>query len=71
MSEERTIALRGESITLAQAVKAAGLAESGGQAKMLVREGTYTVNGEAETRPGRQLRAGDKFRAGDEEWVVR
>src|SRR5947208_952617 len=52
------LTLRGESITLAQAVKAAGLADSGGQAKHLVRGGTVTVNGAVETRPGRQLAAG-------------
>ena len=68
----QTISLRGEYITLAQAVKAAGLADSGGQAKQLVRGGTVTVNGETETRPGRKLRAGDSFDVvGGPKWVVR
>ena len=58
---ERTIALRGDHITLAQAVKVVGLADTGGQAKLLVREGTFTVNGEAATQPGRKLRVGDRF----------
>lgn len=66
-----TLPLRGEHITLAQAVKAAGLAETGGQAKVLVREGDVTVNGTAEARPGRKLVAGDRFRVGDgDEWTV-
>jgi ribosome-associated protein len=66
-----TIPLRGEHITLGQAVKAAGLADSGGQAKRLVRGGTVTVNREVETRPGRKLRAGDCFGVmGGPEWVV-
>jgi ribosome-associated protein len=66
-----TIVLRGESITLAQAVKAAGLADSGGQAKHLVRGGTVLVNGQVETQPGRQLVAGDSFRVADgPEWRV-
>ena len=54
--------LRGDHITLAQAVKAAGFADSGGQAKHLVREGGVSVNGEPATRPGRKLVAGDRFR---------
>ena len=44
-----------------QIFKAAGLADSGGQAKQLVRGGTVTVNREIDTRPGRKLRAGDCF----------
>ncbi len=62
--------LRGDHITLAQAVKAAGLAESGGQAKHLIRNGDIRVNGEVELKPGRKLVAGDKFTAGEREWVI-
>jgi ribosome-associated protein len=66
-----TLTLRGEHITLAQALKAVGLAGTGGQAKYLVREGGFTVNGVAETQPGRKLRAGDRFGcAGDGEWTI-
>jgi ribosome-associated protein len=66
-----TLALRGGHITLAQAVKAVGLAGTGGQAKYLVREGTVTVNGAAETQPGRKLHAGDRFGiAGGPEWTI-
>jgi ribosome-associated protein len=69
--ETPTLALRGEYITLAQAVKAVGLADSGGQAKYLVREGNVTVNGEPVTQPGRKLRAGDRFgTAGGGEWTI-
>ena len=46
------IILRGEPITLAQAVKLAGLADTGGQAKLLVRAGQVRVNGSLEERPG-------------------
>jgi ribosome-associated protein len=68
---ERTLALRGEHITLAHALKAAGLAGSGGQAKFLVRSGGVTVNRAAETQPGRKLRAGDRFGiAGGPEWTI-
>src|SRR6516162_1615867 len=40
--------LQGDHITLAQAVKAVGLADSGGQAKQLVRSGAVQVNGTVE-----------------------
>jgi ribosome-associated protein len=67
----RTIVLRGDYITLAQAVKAAGLADTGGQAKELVRGGEVAVNGGTVTQPGRKLRAGDRFAlAGGEEWTI-
>jgi ribosome-associated protein len=62
--------LIGPHITLAQAVKVAGLVGSGGQAKHLVRQGNLLVNGVVETRPGRKLFAGDRFTAGDAEWVI-
>ncbi len=66
-----TLTLRGEYITLAHAVKAVGLAGTGGQAKLLVREGQVTVNGEAAGQPGRKLRAGDRFGiAGGPEWTI-
>jgi ribosome-associated protein len=65
--------LRGEHITLAQALKAAGLAGSGGQAKFLVREGAVRVNGDVEKRPGRKLVPGDRFQVeeGDEFTISR
>jgi ribosome-associated protein len=66
-----TLTLRGEHITLAQALKAAGVAGSGGQAKNLVRSGTVSVNGVATIQPGRKLVAGDRFRVGDaDEWII-
>jgi ribosome-associated protein len=71
MSEANTLALRGEYITLAQAVKAVGLAGTGGQAKILVREGGFRVNGAEEKQPGRKLRAGDRFATPEgREWTV-
>ena len=63
MSEGNTLGLRGEYITLAQAIKVVGLAGTGGQAKLLIREGGFQVNGAAEVQPGRKLRAGDRFAA--------
>ena len=50
-----------EFITLAQVLKAVGLAGSGGEAKNLVRGGIASVNGTPELQPGKKLRAGDKI----------
>ena len=51
--------LRGEHITLDALLKATGLASSGGEAKVFIMQGQVRVNGEAELRRGRKLRAGD------------
>ncbi|WP_425256562.1 RNA-binding S4 domain-containing protein [Rubrivivax sp. RP6-9] len=51
--------LRGDYITLDALLKAAGLAHSGGAAKLLIADGALQVNGAVETRRGRKLRAGD------------
>ena len=50
-------------IRLGQLLKAAGLVETGGEAKLVLAEGEVTVNGEVETRRGRQLHAGRRGRA--------
>ncbi len=66
-----TLTLKGEHITLAHAVKAVGLADTGGQAKHLGARGDVTVNGTFATQPGRKLRAGDRFGiAGGPEWTI-
>jgi ribosome-associated protein len=62
----RDLPIRGQSIRLGQALKLAGLAESGGEARALVEDGAVTVNAEVETRRGRQLRDGDVVAVGDE-----
>lgn len=65
MKEPTSFALRGDHITLDALLKACGLVDSGGAAKALIAEGGVLVNGEAETRRGRKLRAGDRVAAGD------
>lgn len=55
----QTIYLRDEYIKLGQALKAAGLAESGVEAKLVIQDGQVKVNGQAETRRGKKLIAGD------------
>jgi ribosome-associated protein len=57
-------------ITLSDALKLSGLAQTGGQAKGLIQGGEVKVNGEVETRRKRKLRAGDVISVGDEEFVI-
>ncbi len=57
--------------TLGQALKAANLVGSGGEAKVLIQAGEITVNGEVETRRGRRLQAGDVVEVEDERLEVR
>ena len=57
--------------TLGQALKAANLVGSGGEAKVLIQAGEITVNGEVETRRGRRLQAGDMVEVEDERLEVR
>jgi ribosome-associated protein len=48
-----------ETIRLGQFLKLSNLVDSGSDAKFLLAGGEVSVNGEVETRRGRQLRAGD------------
>ncbi len=52
--------------TLGQALKAAGLVGTGGEAKVLIQAGEVSVNGDVETRRGRRLEEGDVVEVGDE-----
>ena len=54
-----TIKLREEYIKLGQALKAAGLAESGVDAKHAIEDGLVKVNGQTEYQRGKKHRAGD------------
>ena len=54
------IKLRDEFIKLGQALKAAGLVESGVDAQEVIVQGLVVVNGEIETRRGRKLYDGDE-----------
>ncbi|MEA2143727.1 MAG: ribosome-associated protein [Solirubrobacteraceae bacterium] len=62
----RDVAIDGEMIRLGQLLKLSGLAQSGGEARELVTEGAVRVNGEIETRRGRQLHHGDVVEADGE-----
>ncbi|MEH0110170.1 RNA-binding S4 domain-containing protein [Tersicoccus sp. MR15.9] len=59
MSDYEEIGLRDTTIRLGQLLKLANLAEDGIDAKRLIEEGLVKVNGDIETRRGRQVRSGD------------
>jgi len=62
----REVSISDESIRLGQFLKLAGLAEDGGQAKMLIETEGVTVNGRVELRRGRRLDGGDVVAVGEE-----
>ena len=53
------IVLRNEFIKLGQAIKAAGLVESGVEAKIVIQDGEVNVNGVVETQRGKKLFGGE------------
>ena len=55
-----TIILREDYIKLGQALKAAGLVESGVDAKYAIEDGLVRVNGTVEYQRGKKLHAGDE-----------
>ena len=56
---EKQIKIRDEFIKLGQALKLAGIAQTGIEAKIMVTSGEVSVNGEIDTRRGRKLHDGD------------
>lgn len=54
-----TIKIRDEFIKLGQAMKLAGLVESGVEAKVEIQEGYVKVNGEVEVQRGKKIYPGD------------
>jgi ribosome-associated protein len=66
----REIPIRGQSIRLGQLLKLAGVVDSGSEVKALLAHTPAAVNGEHETRRGRQLHPGDSVRIGDHELLL-
>lgn len=62
IKEKKAIYISTEYITLDNALKLAGIAGTGGQAKMLILDGLVSVNGETCLMRGKKLRAGDTFK---------
>ena len=66
MSVVREVPIRDETIRLGQLLKLADLIDNGADAKPLLLQGLVFVNGELETRRGRQLVKGDVVSLGGE-----
>lgn len=58
-----TVTIRDEFIKLGQALKLAGISESGVDAKEMIIDGSVKVNGEVDLRRGRKLYDGDVVEA--------
>jgi ribosome-associated protein len=63
--EEITFKIEGDYIELIQLLKAIGLAQTGGHAKMIVDEELVQRNGELETRKRAKLVVGDTIEVED------
>jgi ribosome-associated protein len=55
----REVLIRGDTIRLGQLLKLADVIDSGAQAREFLADTSVMVNGERETRRGRQLHPGD------------
>ena len=66
MSAPRDVPIREDSIRLGQFLKLADLIDNGAEVKPLMIQGEVAVNGELETRRGRQLAKGDVVTLGGE-----
>ena len=64
------LTLREDYIKLGQALKAAGLVESGLDAQLVIQDGLVLVNGQIETQRGKKLVAGDKVEFDGETIVI-
>ncbi len=65
------LSIRGEPVTLAQALKIANIVSTGGQAKIMIREGLVLVNGQSELRPRRKLADNDTMQLEGAIWTIR
>lgn len=64
------ISITTEFIKLDALLKFSGLAYTGGEAKILIRNGEVSVNGEICTMRGKKIRSGDTVSVGGEEVTV-
>ena len=59
-----------KSLTLTAVLKLAGIAETGGHAKVMIQSGEVKVNGEIESRRKRRCKEGDVIEVAGEEFVL-
>lgn len=65
-----TIKIRDEYIKLGQALKLAGLVDSGVDAKIEIQDGNVKVNGEVEYQRGKKIHPGDILEFGGQQIKV-
>jgi ribosome-associated protein len=70
VASETPIPIHGETIRLGQLLKLAGVIDSGSEVKVLLAHEPVLVNGEPETRRGRQLHSGDNVVVGQHQLLV-
>lgn len=68
--QEKSLNIGTPFIKLESALKLAGLAQTGGHAKMMIQNGEAKVNGEVCYQRGKKLRNGDGFCVGSEYFSV-
>lgn len=66
----KKILIQTEFIKLNQFLKWAGIADTGGEADLIIAEGKVTVNGEVEIRRGKKLRDGDRISVYGDEYEI-
>lgn len=59
-----------DSLRLDQFLKLKGIAETGGQSKVMIQAGEVKLNGTVETRRRKKLSPGDVVSVGEEQWIV-
>ena len=64
------VAIRDEFIRLGQAMKLAGILDSGSDIKYEILDGNVEVNGEVEERRGRKLHKRDVFRYAGQDYKI-
>jgi ribosome-associated protein len=64
------ISIRGDTIRLGQLLKLAGVVDSGSEVKALLAQQPALVNGQPETRRGRQLSVGDSVVIAEHQLLV-
>lgn len=66
-----TVYIKDDFIKLGQALKLAGLVESGVDAKFVIQDGLVKVNGNVETQRGKKLVDGDEVTYDGQTFVVK
>jgi len=65
------VQIRDEFIKLGQALKLAGLVESGVEAKIVIQDGQVKLNGEVETQRGKKLHDGDVVEYNNQQFSIK